>query len=93
MLKILSYVPKSVGPSKLDQVLAECPDLCDESKEKVILITDIARLGKLLGKPQLPPHNFYYLYDLNVTVLEAVQHNLQIDWNTKEYHARCMGTH
>lgn len=86
------FVPKFVAPSKLDQVLAYCPDLCDESKQKVCIITDIAKLGRLLENPPLTPHNFYHLYDMSIVVLEAVQHNLQVDLNTREYKARVFGT-
>lgn len=88
MIRISNYVPTTVEPSKLDQVLAYCPELSDENKEKVILITDIARLGKLLGNPPLRPSNYYILYEMSLPILEAIQHNIQIEWNTVNYKRR-----
>lgn len=86
----IGYVPTSVGPSKLELFLAQAPDLTEEEKEKVIIITDIARLGKLLGYGIPTTEEFYYLFDLPKYMLEARQHNAQIDWNTKQYHASYM---
>jgi hypothetical protein len=91
MLNVPNYVPTSVGPSKLDQVIACCPELSDESKTKVILIEDIARLYKLLGGPPLSPANFYALYEMPESMLSAIQHNAQIEWNTKQYQSTIQG--
>lgn len=87
---IVGYVPTSVGPSKLELFLAEAPELTDEEKEKVILITDIARLGKLLGYGLPTVDEFYYMFSLSKYMLEAKQHNTQIEWNTKQHHAPYM---
>ena len=92
MLTILNYVPKSVAPSKLEIVLSYCTELSDESKTKVCIITDIARIGKLLGNPPLSPHNFYTLYDMQLPILEAVQHSAQVQYNTESYHKRYNGS-
>jgi hypothetical protein len=86
------FVPTHVGPSKLDQVIASCPELSDESKTKVIILTDIARLHKLLGYPPLDPHNFYKLYEMHEGFLSALQHNYQIEWNTKQYQSTIQGS-
>jgi len=85
MIRISNYV---VVPSKLDQVLSYCNELSDELKEKVILITDIARLGKLLGNPPMSAKNFDVLMEMPIPILEAVQHNIQIEWNTQNYRRR-----
>ena len=85
MIRISNYV---VVPSKLDQVLSYCNELNDELKEKVILITDIARLGRLLGNPLMSAKNFDTLMDMPVPILEAIQHNIQIEWNTQNYKRR-----
>ena len=92
MITTLNYVPTSVGPSKLDLVLAYCSELTDENKEKVCIITDIARIGRLLGNPPLSTENFYTLYDMALPILEAVQHNAQVQWNTEQYHKRYRGS-
>lgn len=80
-----------VGPSKLDLLLAEAPELSDESKTKVIVIIDIIRLGTLMGAKPIKPREFYALYDADLHNLEATQHNLQVEWNTIEYHKRVFG--
>lgn len=85
------YVPTHVGPSKLEQALAYCTELSDESKTKVTMIQDIARLYKLLECPPLSPHNFYALYDMDDSMLSAIQHNAQIEWNTKQYRSTIQG--
>lgn len=85
------FISHSVGPSKLDLLLAEAPDLSDESKEKVILIIDIVRLAKLLGGPPPKPKEFYDLYDSPLYHLQQHQHDLQVAWNTKEYEDRVYG--
>lgn len=84
------YVPTSVGPTKLELFLAEAPELTDEEKEKVILITDIVRLAKLLGDKAPTTEEFYHMYDQPKYLLEARQHNMQIEWNTKQYHSTYM---
>jgi hypothetical protein len=85
MRKIINYVPTSVGPSRLEEILACAPDMTDENKEKVCIITDIARLGKLLKHPEITPKNFYTLYETPIQVLEAIQHNFQVELNTNLY--------
>lgn len=88
METITNYVPTEVGPSKLDQILAEAPEMTDENKERVCIITDIARIGKLMGVKPMSAHNFYALYDMPMPVLEAVQHHAQVELNTWEYNKR-----
>jgi len=88
MKTTLNYVPTLVGPSRLEEILACAPDMTDENKERVCIITDIARIGKLLGNPPMSPYNFYTLYDMAMPVLEAVQHHAQVEWNTYEYKMR-----
>lgn len=85
------YVPTMVGPSKLDQVLSYCTELSDESKTKVTMIQDIARLYKLLQAPPLSPANFYALYEMDESILSAVQHNAQVEWNTHQYRSTIQG--
>jgi hypothetical protein len=85
------YVPTFVGPSKLDQVLSYCTELSDESKTKVAMIEDIAKLYKLIGSPPLSPANFYALYDMHESILSAIQHNAQIEWNTLQYRSSIQG--
>lgn len=85
MTKIINYVPTSVGPSRLEEILACAPDMTDENKEKVCIITDIARLGKLLKHPEISVRNFYTLYETPTQVLEAIQHNFQAELNTHLY--------
>jgi hypothetical protein len=85
MIRITNYVPTSLGPSKLAQVLAYCNKLDDESKQRVCIIEDIAKIGRLLGNPPISTENFYTLYDMPIPVLEAVQHHAQAELNTYEY--------
>jgi hypothetical protein len=85
-MEITQYVPTIVGPTKLEQVLAYCYELSDESKEKVCIIQDIAKLGKLIGHAPMSPENFYTMYEMPVSILEAVHHNVQVEWNTAQYH-------
>lgn len=85
------FITHSVGPSKLDLLLADAPDLSEESKEKVILIIDIVRLAKLLGGPPPKPHEFYALYDSPLYHLQQHQHDLQVAWNTKQYNDSVYG--
>jgi hypothetical protein len=84
----LNYAPTDVGPSKLDEVLAYCVELDNVSKEKVCLIQDLTRLGKLLEYPPLSTHNFDHLYSLAIPVLEGLQLKFQVEWNTLEYQKR-----
>lgn len=88
---IHTFVPTHVGPSKLDLLLADAPPMTEENKEKVILIIDIARLGKLLGGPPMTPKVFYSAYDCPLHVLQHHQHDLQIEWNTKSYQSSVQG--
>lgn len=85
MLKFMNFVPTKVGPTKLEIVLSWCVKLSDESKQKVCIIQDIAKLGKLLGHPPMSSHNFYTLYEMPIHILEAAQHHAQIEYNTKKY--------
>jgi hypothetical protein len=82
---ITHYVPTTVGPSKLDLILADAPQLSDEKMLKVILITDINRLGKLITGKTLTPKDFYRAYELSVSELEQHQHDIQIGYNTIQY--------
>jgi len=85
------YVPTFVGPSKLEHVLSYCTELSDDSKTKVSIIEDIAKLYKLMGSPALSPANFYALYDLHESFLSAIQHNAQIELNTMQYRSSIQG--
>lgn len=85
------YVPTFVGPTKLEQALSYCTELSDESKTKVTLITDIARLHKLLQSPALSPANFYAMYEMDESILSAIQHSAQTEWNTKQYRSTIQG--
>lgn len=82
---IHTFVPSNVGPSKLDLILADAPPMTDENKEKVILITDLNRIGKLLSGKTMTPQQFYEAYDSPIDVLQHHQHDLQIAWNSKQY--------
>jgi hypothetical protein len=88
MTTITNYVPTNVGPSRLEEILAGAPEMTDEDKQRVCIITDIAKIGKLLGNPPMTTHNFYTLYDMPIAILEAVQHNAQVELNTYEYKTR-----
>ena len=85
-MEITQYVPTMVGPTKLEQVLAYCVALSDESKEKVCLIQDIAKLGKMLGHPPMTAENFYNMYEMPVAIIESVQHSIQVEYNTAQLH-------
>jgi len=85
-MEITQYVPTMVGPTKLEQVLAYCIALSDESKEKVCIIQDIAKLGKMLGHKPMTPENFYAMYEMPVSILESVQHSVQVEYNTTQLH-------
>lgn len=87
-MRTINYVPTIVGPSKLDQVLAYCNQLNDENKQRVCIIQDIAKIGKLLGHPRMSLENFEGLYEMPIVILEAVQQNIQIELNTYEYQTR-----
>lgn len=89
-MKTIHYVPTSVGPSKLElqQALAAAPDLSDESRQKVCIIEDMARLSKLMEYKPIDHQTFDTLYDMSLGMLEACQHNMQIKWNTRDYHTR-----
>ena len=87
-MPILNFIPTEVGPSKLDQVLAYCPELCDESKTKLCIIQDIIKVGKALGKNLPTPLEFYHMYDLSLSMLERIQHDVQVVLNTERYHNR-----
>lgn len=84
-------VPTSVGPSKLDLYLSYCSELNDESKEKVILLIDINRLGTLLSGKPMPPKAFYSAYDQPLEILELTQHAMQTQWNTIQYRSTIQG--
>lgn len=88
---IHSFIPTTVGPSKLDLLLADAPELSDESKTKVIILTDISRLGKLLSGNPIPPKAFYAAYDAPIEYLEKVQHDLQVELNTLQYRNSVQG--
>ena len=88
MIRIINYVPKYIGPTKLDQVLAYCPELSNVNKEKVCVIADIAKLGKLLEMTPICTKTFDEMYEKDIPVLEGVQQALQAQWNTVQYHRR-----
>lgn len=77
-----------VGPSKLDLVLAEAANLSDENKTKVIIITDLNRIMVLLGGKPMGPKTFDQAYDSPIEYLEKVQHDFQVELNTKLYKDR-----
>ena len=89
MIRIKSYF---ATPTKLDLVLSYCRELSDESKERFCIIQDILKLGKLLGKENISPREFYTMYDLPTNILEVIQHNLQVEYNTSEYRKQVMGS-
>lgn len=88
MKTITNYVSTSAGPSRLEEILADAPDMTDENKQRVCIIQDIAKIGRLLGNPPMTTHNFYTLYEMPIPILEAVQHNAQVELNTYEYNVR-----
>lgn len=87
-MKTTNYVPTHVGPSRLEEILADAPPMTNENKEKVSIIQDIAKLGKLLGYKNMTPEHFYSIYEMPIPVLEGVQHTMQAEWNTEEYKKR-----
>ena len=88
MKKAINYTPTSVGPSKLDEVLAYCVDLDNVGKEKFCLLQDILKLGKYLCYREITPAGFYKLYDKSIEELEVMQHIMQAEYNTHTYRAR-----
>ena len=42
-------------------------------------------IDKLLKHPEITPKNFYTLYETPTQVLEAIQHNFQVELNTNLY--------
>ena len=78
-------VPTHVGPSKLEVTLSYCKELDDENKQRVILITDINKLIKLLGGKPIAPELFYVMYDYPIYTLEMLQYHHQVAWNTEQY--------
>lgn len=87
---IHTFVPTHVGPSKLDLLLANAPELSDENKEKVTIITDLIRLYKLMGFT-VTPAGFYNWYEQPLYQLQSSQHDLQIHWNTLQYKSSIQG--
>lgn len=88
---IHTFVPAHVGPSKLDLLLTQLPDICDESKTKVAMLIDINRLTKLMHGKIMSPKAFYEAYDKSVEFLEMIQHNLQVEYNTNQYRNTIQG--
>lgn len=72
------FVSHSVGPSKLDLLLAEAPQLTDIGREKVCLIIDIAKCRKLLGQKALTGRQFTILYDSTRMELQQWLGNLEL---------------
>ena len=70
----------------LQLFLEKLPDLTDEQKTKVIIITDIVKIRTLLGYPPPTPFEFDFMYDLSIFMLEAKQYNAEIEWNIKRHH-------
>lgn len=89
MIRIKSYL---ATPTKLDIVLSYCSELSDESKEKFCIMQDILKIGKLLGKENITPKEFYIMYDLPTNILEVIQHNLQVEYNTSLYRRQVMSS-
>ena len=63
-------------------------DISLEDKERVCIITDLARLGKLLGCEPLTTEQFDHLMSLKISVLEMLQIDAQVAYNTKSYWQR-----
>lgn len=74
-------------------------DISTENKQKVVLITDIFKAGKLLAayftefEIYLNPTSFMFdcLYDKSVKELENIQLNLQIELNSAIYRIIIVG--
>lgn len=59
--------------------------LSDEDKERVCIITDLAKLGKLLELAPLTTEEFDHLMSQKISVLELMQLEAQVVYNTKSY--------
>ena len=70
-MKTTNYVPTTVGPTLLQKTLEYCVNIGDVGKEKCCIITDVAKLRKLLGKPAITDQQFFAMYD-NWTVYQLV---------------------
>jgi len=57
----------------VSNVLTELGILSEESKEKVCIIEDIIKVGKLLGYPGPSAEDFNMLYDSTLPELELMQ--------------------
>jgi hypothetical protein len=88
MERITHYIPTIVGPSKLDQVLSYCNELSDEDKEKVTILTDLARMMKAMNYPPIKPESFYNLYESPLYILTATQMSVTVDYNSFMYAQR-----
>lgn len=86
----MTTIPETIEIAGLHNALTGTPELSDENKERVCIIEDLARLRKLLGIKPFTTEQFYLLYDMSLSMLEAIQYNWQIEWNTVEYHKRLL---
>lgn len=57
----------------VSKVLSELGILSEESKEKVCIIQDIAKVIKLMGQSPLTVDGFDMLYDSTISELELIQ--------------------
>lgn len=57
----------------VSNMLTELGILSEESKEKVCLIEDLVKVGKLAGFPPLNWESFCLLYDSSIPELELMQ--------------------
>ena len=83
-MKTTNYVPTAVGPTKLQVAMSYAVEIGDVGKEKCCIITDIAKLLKLMEKPAITPEQFFAMYD-TWTAYQLVIHqrDLQNEWNAK----------
>ena len=88
MIKTRTKATAKAEQTKLDKVLAYCSELSDEGKERVCIIEDISKTGRLVGQNLITEKTFDKLYDAPIHLLEALQHNIQVELNTYEYKLR-----
>jgi len=76
------------APSKLRSVLNYCNELSDESKHKVCLIQDIARMRRLIQLEPMSLKVFQTYYDADTLQLEILVYALTVHTNTYMYEQR-----
>ena len=69
---------------QLQEINLQC-QLSDEDKERVCIITDLARVARLLGYDPFTAEEFDKLMSLKISVLEMLQLDAQVAYNTKSY--------